>query len=134
MATVTKDDVYYEYTDLDGKSINEFEPHNALAYLLLNDILIVNDHWWKKDWPEEAQKSISFGVLCSDTFSYACADAELLLFSELEDLYQHVIKDPTWGSIVWCIKKRKQKPIKPIYDELITNDLWKDILSNLFEQ
>ena len=128
MSTVTKDDVYFEYTDLDGNSITEFEPHNAIAYLLLNDILIVNDYWWKKDWPEEAQRSISFGVICSDTFGYACADAETLLFSELEDLYQHVNKDPTWGAIVWCIKKRNQKPIDLVYNELMNNELWKNEL------
>lgn len=123
--------VYTEYTNLNGELIVEFEPDIALRYLLSKDILVVNSFWWKKDWPEDAKKMISFGVNCSDTFNYACADAEELLYEELEDLYQHVIKDDIWGSTVWCIKKRQRKPILEICTELLKNPLWKDELYDL---
>ena len=129
-----EDEVYTTYTSLNGELISEFEPDLALQHLLSNDILIVNSFWWKKDWPEDAKKMISFGVNCSDTFSYACADAEELMFEELEDLYQHVIKDKIWGSTVWCIKKRKRKPISEIFNELIKNPIWIDELHQLFPE
>ena len=132
MNGIEKTDIYFEWTDLNGNLIKEFEPSLALAYLLANDILIINDYWWKKDWPEDAKKMISFGVNCSDTFSYACADAEELLFSEIENLCLHVKADSTWGATVWCIKKRKIKPIEPIYQKLLQHELWKDDINDLF--
>lgn len=128
----TENFVYTTYTNLNGELVYEFESDVALRYLLLNDILIVNDFWWKKDWPDNAKKMISFGVICSDTFGYACADAEELLYEDLEELYQHVIKDPIWGSTVWCIKKRKLKPIPEIFNKLIADVIWKDELHQLF--
>lgn len=91
---INEDPVYSTYTNLNGELISEFEPDLALQYLLSNDILIVNNFWWKKEWPEDAQRMTSLSVNCSDTFSYACANAEELLYEELEELYQHVIKDP----------------------------------------
>ena len=129
-----EDEVYTTYTKLNGEIVSEFESDVALRYLLLNDILIVNDFWWKKYWPEDAQKMISFGVNCSDTFGYACADAEELTFNELESLYQHVIKDKIWGSTVWCIKKRKRKPILEIHNKLLSNPIWKDEVTKLFNE
>ena len=129
-----EDEVYTTYTNLNGEVISDFDPDLALRYLLLNDILIINNFWWKKDWPEDAQRMTSLSVNCSDTFSYACADAEELMFDELEDLYQHVIKDKIWGSTVWCIKKRKKKPISEIFNTLLTNLIWKDELTKLFDE
>lgn len=131
---INEDPVYSTYTNLNGELISEFEPDLALQYLLSNDILIVNNFWWKKEWPEDAQRMTSLSVNCSDTFSYACADAEELLYEELEELYQHVIKDPIWGSTVWCIKKRKLKPISEIFNELTENPIWKDELYQLFSK
>lgn len=128
----TENFVYTTYTNLNGELVYEFESDVALRYLLSNDILMVNDFWWKKDWPDNAKKMISFGVICSDTFGYACADAEELLYEDLEELYQHVIKDPIWGSTVWCIKKRKLKPIPEIFNKLIEDVIWKDELHQLF--
>lgn len=129
-----EDSVYTTYTNLNGELVYEFEPDLALRYLLSNDILIINNFWWKKEWPEDAQRMTSLSVNCSDTFSYACADAEELLYEELEELYQHTIKDPSWGSTVWCIKKRKLKPISEIFNELIENPIWKDELYQLFSK
>ena len=60
---------------------------DALTELLKTEEVIINSHWWKSEnnsfgiktnpaWPEQACRTFSFGVNCSDTFAYACADAE----------------------------------------------------------
>lgn len=132
MITIDPNNAYTEYLNLNGELVLAFEADIALTYLLAKDLLIINNYWWEKTWSERQQNLISVGVNCSDTFGYAVADAEELLYSEIEDLFQHVMKDDEWGSIVWCIKKRKQKPIEPLYDILLKSDLWKDDINNLF--
>jgi hypothetical protein len=45
---------------------------------------------------------------------WGAADAEEVLYSELEDLYEHYHKDPVWGTAIWCIKKRGFMPQKHV--------------------
>lgn len=113
-------------SSIDGELVEYFEEEKALAVLLANDQIVLNQHWWMKDkgWPKEACETMYVGVICNDVFMYACADAEEMLFSDLEEVYEHYIKDPMWGTAVWCIKKRKQKPIKPVYDKIQKSGIW----------
>jgi hypothetical protein len=87
-----------------------FEPEDALALMLLNEVISVNDHWWKKEWPEDAKKLTSLNVRCSDVFAWGSADAEDLYYKDIEPLYRMWKKDPNYGHEVWCIIKRREMP------------------------
>ena len=95
--------------DVQNEYFNEAEDY--LKYLLCEGVLIVNNGWWNKSWPED---HITIAVECNDVFAWGCADAEELLYSELEEVAKAHIKDPVWGIAAWCIKKRKQRPQKPV--------------------
>ena len=103
-----------------------FEEEPAIAMLLLNQVIFVNSHWWKKDegWPEDACKVISMNVNCNDVFYWACADGEEMEYHDIKDVYDHWIKDPSWGTAVWCIKKRNMMPQKPVYDRIQADGIW----------
>lgn len=101
-----------------------FEPTEALAILLLEEVVFLNDHWWEKEWPEAAQKTISINVNVNDVFAWACGDAEGLDYSELESLYDHWVKDRTWGPAVWCCKKRNMMPQKPVAKAIKVAGIW----------
>lgn len=99
---------------IDPSLVEKPETESKLAHLLINEVVFLNNFWYEKSWPEDAKKYINILVHCSDTFAYACSDAEPLSFSEINDLYQMWRKDPMWGSTVWCTKKRKERPLLPI--------------------
>ena len=98
----------------DREDEEQFNAELALALLLINEVIFMNDHWWEKGWPEEARAKTSLNVNCSDVFAWGCADAEEIDFRDLESLYRLWIRDPVWGSTVWCIKKRKELPQTPV--------------------
>ena len=58
------------------KGTEEFNYQAALTVLLLEEKLILNSHWWRKDWDEEQRDIISAMVICNDVFAWGCADAE----------------------------------------------------------
>lgn len=131
---INQDDVYWEmdwssYNKTNPESLKpekemEFEETKALAVLLANDIVFLNSFWWEETWPEKAKNSTSLNVNCNDIFFWGCSDAENLLYKDIQDLYDHYIKDPNWGSSVWCIKKRNFLPKKPVYDAIMKLDVW----------
>ena len=106
-----------------------FELEAALAVLLNQGILILNNHWWRKDFSDYQKQLFSISVNCSDVFCFASADAEEMMFKDIQDVFEHWEKDNKWGTTVWCIKKRKQEPIGPVFDAIINDGIWteKDI-------
>jgi len=106
--------------------MREKDPEEKLMELLKEEIVFINDHWWMKHqgWKEEQTRLFSINVVCNDTFLYSCADAIELMFDELDDLYEHHQKDPTYGSTVWCMKKRGQMPLKQLEDRIRHEGLW----------
>lgn len=116
---------------LDLEETDDFDCSTALGILLANDVVFLNDHWWKGNtrftdevWPPDACKTVSLNVNCSDTFAYASADAEEVSFRELQDLFIHWLKDKEYGSMVWCAKKRNEMPLKPHVDNIQAMGLW----------
>ncbi len=102
----------------------EFEEEKALANLLLHEAVFTNNHWWKKEWPEDAQKTFSFNVNCNDVFAWGCSDAEEMYTTDVELVYLMWAKDPDWGTAVWCMQKRKQKPQQPVWDRIKKAGIW----------
>lgn len=134
--TIEPDDVEWEMdwsgTNSDGsrrypdKPEKEmiFEAEDALAVLLLNEVIRINDHWWEKTWPEEARRRIHFGVGCSDVFAWGCSDSESLNYKDIESLYRMWKKDPYWGSAIWCMIKRKEMPQRPVEKRIREAGIW----------
>lgn len=104
----------YYYTDVKDSlhNVTIFDSEIALATFLANDVVFLNENWWKDEWPEDAKATFAVAVNAGDTFAYACADAEDLTYAELEDLWDHFVLDENYGPMVWVCKKRKMKPIK----------------------
>ena len=102
----------------------EFEYSSALAILLLEEVVFINDFWWMKNLEKEQRDKFSINVICSDVFGSGGTDSENLDFKELEDLFEHYIKDNLWGSAIWCIKKRKRMPQKSVYDKIQRLNIW----------
>lgn len=89
------------------------EPEQALGEMLLNDAIMLNCHHWREDFSKEDRESIYVSVMCSDTFYYACADAEQLPYEEIASLYSLWKHNNMLGPVAWCVKRRKQMPIGP---------------------
>lgn len=101
-----------------------FEEEGALALMLLNRVFHVNDHWWHKDWPEDARKVISFNVNCSDIFAWGCSDSEELPFDEIKNLYDLWRKDPAFGHAIWCMIRRREMPQQPVEESIRKMGIW----------
>jgi hypothetical protein len=143
--SVTHEDVYWTMEWGDKPDEIVFEKEQALALLLINEVVFLNSYWWKykklgkwiqdekrcemhvredATWSEEESKIISLNVNCNDVFAWGCADAEELLYSEIQDLYDHWVKDPNWGAAVWCMKKRNELPQAPVYNMIQKSGIW----------
>lgn len=95
-----------------------FEESMALALLLMNEVIFLDDHWFMGTWPEDAKKTTSLNVNCNDVFVWGCADAEEIRFAQLEELYRLWLEFPDWGPAVWCCLNRKEMPQKPVTDAM----------------
>lgn len=101
-----------------------FCKEQALARMIAEGVIFLNNYWWMEEWPKDAQEVVSLNVNCNDVFIWGCADGESLKYCDIQDLYDHWVKDPNWGSAVWCIKKRKMLPQKPVFDSIQKSGLW----------
>lgn len=100
---------------------NHMEEEDYLKVLLTEDVVFINNGHWNKDWPKD---HITVHVNCNDVFAWGCADAEDITYSELGDLYAMYKKDPNWGPAIWCIKKRKMMPQKPVEKLIKEAGIW----------
>lgn len=95
-----------------------------IAVLLQAQVLFTNSFWMEKDWPEAARNLTVLAVNCSDVFAWGCADAERPTYADIPDVYAHWRKDPSWGPAVWCMKRRKEMPQKPVADMIAADGIW----------
>jgi len=97
------------------KIMGEQELESQVAILLLADVVFLSSN---------QNGSVHINCLCNDIFGYACADAEEVLYSEINDLFEHYMKDEFDGPIIWCIKKRKVMPIQPVAEAIQKSKIW----------
>ena len=109
----------------------EYDNEAVLAVLLLEEVIFLNDHWWKSatrdnrffkeppknPWPEEACNTVSLNVNCSDVFAWGCSDAEECTYRELKDVFDHWEKDPSCGVQLFGVLKKEIKCLKNQYIE-----------------
>lgn len=109
----------------------ELSVEYKLAHLILEEEVFCNNGWWyKKEGIEWKEDAVSLHVNCNDFFYWGCADAEELLYHEISDLYKFWTKDKVYGSLAWCVKKRKQRPQPPVEKEMIKRGYDIDSLIN----
>jgi hypothetical protein len=108
----------------DGHEEIIFKSELALSALLITEKVFLNSHWREKDWPEEAKQSIGVHVICNDVFAWGCVDCESVSYGDLESLWDCHVKDPTHGTEVWCIVRRKEMPQRPVEKYLREGGIW----------
>ena len=101
-----------------------FQTSYALAVLIANEVVLLNNFWWRKDLPEDLKGITSMAVICNDVFAWGCADDEDMRHDDIEPLYRMWLKDQSWGPAVWCIKRRNQIPQKPVEDRIRKEGIW----------
>jgi hypothetical protein len=47
------------------------------AHLLLNRVVVLDDHWGQEDLPERLRRTIRFEVPCHDIFTWSADDEPL---------------------------------------------------------
>lgn len=111
------------YETLEHEIKTDFENSHALALLLAHEVVFINNHWWEKDYSEEQKRLFSINLIVNECFCYG-SDAEEVFYDELEDLYNHYEKDPDYGIVVWCAKKRKTLPLPGICKWIKSRGIW----------
>lgn len=112
------------YSLFQGK--RHFSRERALSTLLLEEVIYINDHRWRKYWPWEAQRTTSLSVQCGDFFDYACSDVEEVSVSQLQELYDMWMEDRKWGAKKWCALRRWKLPLPSIAAEMKACGAWDD--------
>lgn len=97
--------------DSDGYAY-ELEDKEALTWLMVRDVIShINNHWWEKEWPKEAQATVLLGVNLGDTFAYACSDSEGVNYEDIKPLLLWSVFSPKYGPVIWASIKRNEKPL-----------------------
>ncbi|BBA65598.1 predicted ORF [Xanthomonas phage XacN1] len=63
-------------------------------------------------------------VNCSDVFAWGCSDAEDYVDDQLLTLFKMFNKDRSWGTAMWCMIQRKERPQKPVEDAIRKEGIW----------
>lgn len=111
-----------------GKEEEMFEEEIALAILLLNHDIFLNNHWWMEEergWSKEAaDKTISLNLNTNDVLAWGCADAATLQHKQIKDVYEHWEKDPIYGTAVWYCKQMGMMPQPPVAESIRKQGIW----------
>lgn len=128
------EEIYGSFEAFEKNDSSNFDEYKALAKLLVDGVLFVGD---AIDGPffssnsKEAGNTISLSVNCNDIFAWACADAEPITCEELPQLYLEHAKNPSWGAIKWCAKKRNIQPQSPVIRDMKKEGVWDDEMERL---
>lgn len=108
-----------------------FEPEQALARLLAEEIVFLNYHRYEDSWPEAARKHPSINVNCNDIFAWACCDSETIDYGDIQGLYDAWLENHIWGPAKWCAIKRNLKPQAPVIEEMKKAGVWDEKMDAL---
>lgn len=104
----------------------------VVAWLLTRRIMFVcaPKYYTEYDIMNE-DPTIGLAVGCNDIFAWGAADDESILYEEIRSLYETVVEFPTWGSAIWCIRKRKQQPQDAVKSAMKKDNEWPKDLDDL---
>lgn len=108
-----------------------FEETEAIAELLLAETLFLGGKGGPFFEVDGDQEVAAIYVNCNDLWMWACADAEPLPMSEIENLYKMWVADPKWGTWKWACKKRNLAPQRPIVKDMKKDGAWCDEMKSL---
>ena len=101
----------------------DFDTDEAIAYLLLKNILCTNSFWFKDEWPDDAKTKTGLFVNSSDIFVWGCADGDEIDHKEIRELYD-LVKEHEDGDIIWLCKKRGEMPQAPVVKSIEKDGYW----------
>ena len=129
--TPLANDLCYCGPDKDGDYF--FDEHQALMNLLKANVCFFGSVWHPdRDMDgKDAYLGIGVFVNCNDLFYWACADAETMKQSEVEDLYRQHIANLRWGATLWACKHRNLQPQVPVKEKMIKEGVWNAELNAL---
>lgn len=82
-------------------------------------LLVATDQcFFSQHYPDEYKEDPVLCIICNDTFAFASADCERVLWEEVEAVYNCYKKDPKFGLVRWVCKKRNEKPIYALPPEI----------------
>lgn len=102
----------------------EIQTDAALAMMLLNEVVFTNEYHWRREWPEDARRSTSMHVDCSDVFAWGCADGEDMTRRDIAEVFSYWEKDRRWGPAVWCMIRRRERPQSPVAKRIAEAGVW----------
>ncbi|RLA83658.1 MAG: hypothetical protein DRG78_03745 [Epsilonproteobacteria bacterium] len=111
-----------------GNDDEEFCQGEALSILLKEEIVWTNTG--KKDLETNEYELLLF-VNTNDVMMWACGDAELLTYNQVEPLIMLYLDNPSWGTFKWACLINNMQPQFPIKRDMITAEYWDDELGSL---
>lgn len=115
--------------EMDGEECCDEEL--ALSILLREGVLFANEFGYiNPSTGRSSGSTVTLFVKCSDVFTWGCADAEDLPYSQIGLLYK-AWKSGPWGVTKWVCKKRWVQPQSPIRRDMKKDGVWDDEMEAL---
>jgi len=131
--------------------MEEIEKEQALAELLLNEVVFLNSFWWMHDkfvydaetkenktvpmenprWTKDESEFIAIAAICNDVFMWGCADAEPVKYNQILPLYKMWKEDKDWGPVKWACIQRNMQPQKPMIRQMKAASVWDSVMESL---
>ena len=121
---------HINYETSNGEIKTDFDDLAALALLMAEGVVFINNHWWEKEFSENQKRLFSINVNINDCFGPG-SDAEEIMYDELEDFFNHWERDNINGVIIWVAKKRKMMPLPYICKWIKEKGIW-DLQKDIF--
>ena len=110
----------------------EFCHGEALSILLKDEIVYVNTG-------EKCEQTGQYNTLVlvdtNDVMMWACGDAEILMYDQIEPLIKLHLDNKKWGAMKWaCLpSQNNMQPQYPIKRDMIKDGYWDNELESLHE-
>jgi hypothetical protein len=131
MSAYKLEDICYTFTDAKGVTHETFDENEALAHLLLANVVFCNQREYVEIDGTIAGSTTVIFMCCNDVFMWACADGEALLNDDIKPLFLAWHADKHFGPTRWVCIKRQEKPQGPIVTGMKNAGVWDDVMEAL---
>lgn len=123
-----------DYLEPEEREWLKTQPPEA-AYMIQEDVAFVgcdHQHEWKGvDSCKGQPHGMNLCLAMSDTFSYACADAEPVSNEELPEVVSVYKRYGHVGLICWSAKKRNEDPVIEYTEDPVYQQTWQALYGDL---